>query len=143
MVLDYIARAAIVLLSIILLGKYASVLIEGCDRVLHVLIFEINPKFYVAIIILTALLLLLLAINMRKTDENIQRHSYVNYKTEDEYENEKAYLTKKHLNELKKHPKYNQIRLEAIKSQKERAEASVITDRPFTGGSMFVYEESD
>ena len=140
--LDYIVRAILIVLSLYLFGRYASILFEGCDRVLHVLVFEINPKFYVAIIILTALVLLLLAINMRRTDKEIERRSYVVYKTEEEYEAEKAYLTKKCLNELKKHPRYAEVRQEAMRKYKTAREDTT-GERTFNAGSMFVYEESD
>lgn len=139
--LDYIVRAALILLAIYLFGRNWSILLEGCYRVMHVLIYEINPNFYVAIIVLTALLLLLMAINMRRTDIEIERHSYVAYKTEEEYEAEKAYLTKKCMTELKKHPRYAEVRKEALKAQKDRAQD--VSGVGAYNGSMFLYEDSD
>lgn len=141
--LDYVVRAILILLCIVLLGKYKPILTEGVDMVLNVLIFEINPKFYIAIIILTILVLLLLALNMYITDKEIERHSYVAYKTEEEYENEKTFLTKKCLSELKKHPRYKSVREEALRTQKERKQAEANVEHKNSAGSHFLYEDSD
>lgn len=141
--LDYVVRAILILLCLLSLMKYKTILKEGVERVVNVLLFEINPKFYIAIIILIMLLLLILAINMYLTDNEIVRHSYVTYKTEEEYEAEKAHLTKKCLSELKKHPRYKAVRDEALKTQKERRLAEARGETRISSGSQFLYEDSD
>jgi len=141
--IDYLVRAVLIVLCLVAFGKYKSVLAEETAKVINVLLFDINPNFYIAIIVLIMLLLLLLAINMYKTNKEIERHSYVVYKTEEEYEAEKNYLTRKHLSELKKHPRFKAVREESLRLQKERKQAEAQGEKRTSAGSMFLYEDSD
>ena len=141
--LDYLVRGVLIVLCLVAFGKYKSILVEGIARVANVMLFEINPKFYIALIVLIMLLLLILAISMHITNKEIERHSYVVYKTEEEYENEKQFLTKKCLTELKKHPKYKAVREESLRNQKEQKLAGANIDNRTSAGSMFLYEDSD
>ena len=129
----------------------ARLLLYVCLKSLYFIIYEIDLTYLVIFCLLLILIVSLLAVRMYVTNNEIKRLSFVVYKTEEEYELEKQETTLRCLQELKKDPRFKEVKNRILKERKEerkRASSDKKTAINFSSfeeqnQDRFVYENSD
>ena len=82
-------------------------------RVLSRFIFyALSADTCVKAVVTISAIILCTALKMYRNDKEINHLSYVHYKTEEEYELEKSFLTAKSITELQDHPRFKEVHAE-------------------------------
>ena len=123
------------------------VLLKG----IHFMIYEIDFKYLIIFCLLIIFVVSVLAVKMYLTNNEIKRLSFVVYKTEEEYELEKHQTTLRCLKELKKDPRFKEVKDRILRERREerkRASSDRKTDLGLSGfenenQDQFILEGSD
>ena len=111
---------------------------------IYFLIYGLNEKLIYVIISITIICLISFAYYFYNSNKNIERLNLVHYLSESEYQLKKKNATDYYINELKKHPRYEEVKEIAEKNHEERMRKTPIKYEQSTDRfSNFLLEDSD
>ena len=112
---------------------------------LYFLLFGLTEKTIYILITIFLITLILLAIYFYISHQKIEKLGFVNYVNDEDYQEQKAVTTEYYIGELKKHPKYEEVRKLAQRNHEERMKMTPKRDTGYGEErySNFVLEDSE